>query len=123
MGQFCGGTARTQFNAEEDEGTSALRRRRRRRPPATSLADTEVAKLTATFGITTLAARNKVINTEITRNTFAHPGWGAEDMNWGSFKQRSRHMEKKGRRQPLNVWATRITIVRSTENQLCFTLS
>jgi hypothetical protein len=51
----------------------------------------------------TLEARNSVIMTDDTRNTFAQPGCGEEDMNWGSLRQRRRQIEKKGRRQPLKV--------------------
>ena len=51
----------------------------------------------------TLLARKRVMVTETTRKTLAQPFWGEAAMNWGSLRQRSRQMEKKGRRQPLNT--------------------
>ena len=51
----------------------------------------------------TLLARKRVMVTETTRKTLAQPFWGEAPMNWGSLRQRSRQMEKKGRRQPLNT--------------------
>ena len=51
----------------------------------------------------TLLARKRVMVTETTRKTLAQPFWGDAPMNWGSLRQSSRQMEKKGRRQPLNT--------------------
>ena len=51
----------------------------------------------------TLLARKRVMVTETTRKTLAQPFWGEAPMNWGSLRQRSRQMEKKGRRQPLKT--------------------
>ena len=71
-----------------------------------------IAKLT--FCTMTLLARRSVIVTPMTRKTLCHPFCGHLPMNCSSLMQRRRQMEKKGRRQPLNTWATRITTRRST---------
>ena len=70
-----------------------------------------------TFCTMTLLARRRVIVTPMTRNTLCHPFWGFLPMNCSSLMQRRRQMEKKGRRQPLNTWATRITTRRSTRER------
>ena len=77
--------------------------------------ETPVKTLPRTFCIITLEARKRVIVTEASRNRLAQPGWGEEDMNWRSLRQRRRQMEKKGRRQPLKTCAIRMTRVRSAE--------
>lgn len=61
----------------------------------------------------TLEARKRVIVTEASRNRLAQPGWGEDDMNWRSLRQRRRQVEKKGSRQPLKTCAIRMTRVRS----------
>ena len=68
-----------------------------------SLAATAVMTVPKIFWMMTLQARNRAMMTEDKRHTFAKPGCGEDDMNWGSLRQRRRHMEKKGRRQPLKV--------------------
>ena len=80
-----------------------------------SLPDTAVRIVPKIFWMMTLEARNSVMMTDDTRNTFAQPGCGEDDMNCGSLRQRRRQMEKKGSRQPLKVWATKTTSVRSAE--------
>ena len=71
------------------------------------------------FCIMTFDARKSVMRTEMTRKMFAHPGCGRLDMNWLSLRQRSRQVEKKGRRHPLKTWAIRMTRVLSAEqNQI-----
>ena len=62
-----------------------------------------------------LLARNMVMMTLRMRRILAGTGWGEWLMNWGSLRHRRRRAEKKGRRQPLNTWATNTTEVRSTE--------
>ena len=62
----------------------------------------------------TLLARRRVIVTPMTRKMLCQPFWGFLSMNCSSLMQRRRQMEKKGRRQPLNTCATRITTRRST---------
>ena len=57
----------------------------------------------------TLDARNIVIVTDVKRKQLAQVDCGLLDMNWWSFRQTRRQMEKKGRRQPLNTCATKIT--------------
>ena len=66
----------------------------------------------------TLLARRRVIVTPMTRKTLCHPFCGLLPMNCSSLMQSRRQMEKKGRRQPLNTWATRITTRRSTGERL-----
>ena len=58
---------------------------------------------------TTLLARNIVIITATVRRMLAHRGWGLSPMNCSSLRQSSSRVEKKGRRQPLKTWATRMT--------------
>ena len=51
----------------------------------------------------TLDARKMVMVTEMRRKMLAQPFWGELLMNWGSFKQVSRQMAKKGSKQPLKT--------------------
>ena len=93
------------------------------RPPSARSTTPELSSSTVfkprfanpTFCTMTLLASRRVIVTPMTRNTLCHPFWGHLPMNCSSLMQRRRQMEKKGRRQPLNTWATRITTRRSTE--------
>ena len=67
------------------------------------------------FCVNTLAARMRVIVTDTTRKMLAHNFCGEADINWGSLRQMRRQIAKKGRRQPLNTWAIRITCTRGAE--------
>ena len=61
------------------------------------------ARLANIFSTMALLARNIVIITLVTRHRFAHSGCGEVRMNCWSFRHRSRQVEKKGSKQPLNT--------------------
>ena len=69
-----------------------------------------------TFWMITLDARKMVMVTEMRRKMLAQPFWGELLMNWGSFKQVSRQMAKKGSKQPLKTWAINMISTRGAEN-------
>ena len=86
----------------------AMQRASTRRRPTVEQASTE--KILPRI---TLLARKRVMVTEMMRKMLAQPFCGEEPMNCGSFRQRRRHILKKGRRHPLNTWAIRMTRLRS----------
>ena len=56
------------------------------------------------FEMIVLQVKNSVTVTTNTRQALDHPFCGDCFMNWGSFKQINRKMEKNGSRHPLNTW-------------------
>ena len=88
------------------------------RPVASpSLVYTLVRTLPSTFCSNTLAVKMKVRVTQMVMAMLARQDWGEEAMNCLSLRQRRRQLEKRGRRQPLNTWAIRMTRVRSAETE------
>ena len=57
-----------------------------------------------TFDIIVLQVKNSVTMTTKTRKQLDHPFCGDCFMNWGSFRQIKRQVEKNGSRHPLNTW-------------------
>ena len=78
-------------------------------PSLTLTQVSQVRRLPKIFWMMTLLARNMVIITLTTRRMLAHSAWGLSPMNCSSLRQRRSRVEKKGRRQPLKTWATRMT--------------
>ena len=74
-----------------------------------SLVETLVIKWPSSFCRSTLAVKTKVRVTQRTRARLAGPDCGEADIRLLSLRQSRRQVEKRGRRQPLNTWATRIT--------------
>ena len=56
-----------------------------------------------TFDIIVLQVKNSVTMTTKTRKQLDHPFCGDCFMNWGSFRQIKRQVEKNGSRHPLNT--------------------
>ena len=80
------------------------------RPKANpSLVATLVMRWPSSFCRSTLAVKTNVRVTQRTRARLAGPDWGEADIRVRSLRQSRRQLEKRGRRQPLNTWATRIT--------------
>ena len=59
-------------------------------------------------------ARKMVTKTEARRKMLAHHFWGPFFMYLRSLMHRKRRLEKMDRRQPLKLWVTLMTSLRST---------